>query len=66
MPLATYMFLCYCLVAKLCPTLWDPMDGSTPGMLYDPLEEGNSKPLQYTCYENPMNCIKRQYVPLPP
>ena len=22
--------------------------------------EGNGKPLQYSCVENPMNCIKRQ------
>ena len=22
--------------------------------------EGNGKPLQYSCLENPMNCIKRQ------
>ena len=23
-------------------------------------EEGNGKPLQYSCLENPMNCMKRQ------
>ena len=25
------MILSYCIVAKLCPTLCDPMDGSPPG-----------------------------------
>ena len=28
---AVLFFCCYCSVAKLCPTLWDPMDSSTPG-----------------------------------
>ena len=63
MGLATYMFLCYfCLVAKLCLTLWDPIEGSTPSMWCDLLEEGNSKPLQCTWCENPMNCIKRHHL----
>ena len=26
------MQLCCCSVAKLCPTIWDPMDCSTPGV----------------------------------
>ena len=26
----------------------------------DPLEKGNGKPLQYSCFENPMNSMKRQ------
>ena len=26
----TYKLCCCCLVTKLCPTLWDPMDCSTP------------------------------------
>ena len=25
-----------------------------------PTGEGNDKPLQYSCLENPMNCLKRQ------
>ena len=25
-----------------------------------PIEEGNGKPLQYSCLENPMNSMKRQ------
>ena len=25
-----------------------------------PTREGNGKPLQYSCLENPMNCMKRQ------
>ena len=28
---AKLTFCCCCLVAKSCPTLWDPMDCSTPG-----------------------------------
>ena len=48
---------CYCCsVAKLCPTLCDPMNYSTPGfsVLYY-LPEGNGTPLQHSCLENPMD-----------
>ena len=44
---------CYCCsVAKLCPTLCDPMNYSTPGfsVLYY-LPEGNGTPLQHSCLE---------------
>ena len=30
-PLLIFFFFYCCLVAKLCPTLWDPMDSSIPG-----------------------------------
>ena len=58
------------LVPQYCPTLCDPMDCSLPGSsVHGILQaiilgwvagEGNGKPLQYSCLENPMNSMKRQ------
>ena len=58
--------LFYCLVAKLCPTIFDPRDCSMPSfsVLHYLLEfaqthghfgEGNGTPLLYSCLANPMN-----------
>ena len=40
---------------KHLPTMWVDM-GSIPGSGRSP-EEGNGKPLQYSCLENPMDGV---------
>ena len=67
---------CCCPIAKFCLTLCDPMDCSMPGFpvphhllefaqghvhwIGNATGGTNGKPLQYTSFENPMNCIKIQ------
>ena len=48
---------------KLSHDLWGPQDGRVmverPDRMWS-TGEGNGKPLQYSCLENPMNSMKRQ------
>ena len=51
-----------CSVTKLCLTLCNPMDCSTPGF---PISQNvvpcNGKPLRYSCLENSMNSMKSSH-----
>ena len=43
--------------------IWDPQDGWVMVESFDKMwstGEGNGKPLQYSCLDNPMNSMKRQ------
>ena len=48
---------------KLSHALWGTQDGQVMVEQSDRMwstGEGNGKPLQYSCLENPMNCMNRQ------
>ena len=54
------IFLCFPGGSEVKTSAWSVGDpGSIPGLGRSP-GEGNGKPLQYACLENPMNSRKRQ------